>query len=160
MTHENNLTASVKKKKVLIVEREMEIRELLRITLECGGIENLIILSRGQAAVQTALRENPDLILTGVDLSDGLNGFDLTREIKLLKDFRGVVLILSANTQKRDIEKGLAAGADAYLTKPFSPKKLLETVLCMLGRPHANAMFPAIPNYRGETIHEQPNLSV
>ncbi|HDP95134.1 MAG TPA: response regulator [Candidatus Aminicenantes bacterium] len=160
MTHENDLTASVKKKKVLIVERETEIRDLLRITLECGGIENLIILSRGQAAMRTALRERPDLILTGVDLSDEMDGFDLTREIKLRKDFRGIVLILSANTQKRDIENGLAAGADAYLTKPFSPNELLETVLSMLKRPHTNAMFPAISMHRGETIHEQPNISV
>lgn len=150
----------MEKKKVLIVEKEKEIRELLRVTLECGGIKNLIILSRGHAAVRMALREKPDLILTGVDLPDGANGFDLIRKIRLRKNFRSIVLILSANTQKRDIEKGLAAGADAYLTKPFSPKKLLETVLCLLERSHPKAIIPPNPIHWGEMIHDQPELSV
>lgn len=144
---------------MLIVEKEKEIRELLRVTLECGGIKNLIILSRGHAAVRTALREKPDLILTGVDLSDGANGLDLIRKIRLRKGFNGIVLILSANTQKRDIEKGLAAGADAYLTKPFSPQKLLDTILCLLKKPQATTKSPQISNQWGEIIHEQPNLS-
>lgn len=160
MKRKNDFTTSTKKQKVLIVEKEMEIRELLRVTLECGGIENLIILSRGQAAVRTALQERPDLILIGGDLPDGINGFDLTREIKLQKNFKSVVLILSANTQKRDIEEGLAAGADAYLTKPFSPQKLLEAVLNLLKGSLPKAKFPQIPIHRGGTIHEQSKLSI
>jgi DNA-binding response OmpR family regulator len=115
-------------KKILIVEDHADIRRLIRMTLE---FENCEIFEAADAADGwDRVREiQPDLVLLDVMMPGALSGLDLCRAIKADPKLRLVpVLMLSARGSSTDREAGLAAGADAYLVKPFSPMQLLERV--------------------------------
>lgn len=127
-----------KNRPVLIVEKQTEIRELLRLTLEGGGFGPVITLSDGDSALETALRQHPVLVLTGIGLGDGMDGIALTRSLKSRNTWKQSICIVSAQAQQADIAEGLAAGADAYWVKPFSPGKLLLRVRALLRGPQKN----------------------
>lgn len=117
-------------KKILVVEDQQEIRRLIRMTLELESysIEECATADEG-AHVFQSLR--PDLVLLDVMTPGAIDGLDLCRLIK--QDEGGdapspPVILLTARGRQADVESGLAAGADAYLIKPFSPLELLETV--------------------------------
>ena len=115
-------------KKVLIVEDQSDIRELIRMTLE---IEDFDIgeAENGDVGLGLARTSRPDLVLLDVMMPGTLDGFDVCQQIKsdpALKRMK--VIILSAKGQDSDKQQGKQAGADGYLTKPFSPKQLLDVV--------------------------------
>lgn len=115
-------------KKVLIVEDQADIRELIRMTLE---IEDFDIdeAENGDIGLDMARKNKPDLVLLDVMMPGSLDGFDVCNRIKgdqALKRMK--VIILSAKGQDNDKQQGKQAGADGYLTKPFSPRQLLEVV--------------------------------
>jgi len=138
MKNENRTIAPGRPRTVLVVEKSPEIRELLRLTLEEGGIGSVIAISGGRSAMRTALRLQPDLILTGVGLSDEMDGISLTSILRKRNTRRCAICILSAWGQKVDIEKGMAAGADEYWLKPFSPSGLLARIRELLRDPLAH----------------------
>lgn len=115
-------------KKILIVEDHADIRRLIRMTLEFEDCE--IFEAADAAAGWDRAREiQPDVVLLDVMMPGVLSGLDLCRAIKADPRLRRVpVLMLSARGSSSDREAGLAAGADAYLVKPFSPMQLLERV--------------------------------
>jgi len=120
-------------KKVLIVEDQDDVREVIRITLE---LENLDIHDArdGPGGLQLATQLRPDLLLLDVMMPGGLDGFQVCQRIKsdpLLK--RTKVVMLTARDQAADRKAAKAAGADDYLAKPFSPIELLEVVNRLLG---------------------------
>lgn len=123
-------------KKVLIVEGQPEVRELISLTLETGPY-NIILAENSEQALSLARSQRPDLILMDVVLPGSIEGLQLCRQFKTdprTKD--SYVLILSAKGQLTDKEKGFAAGADDYMVKPFSPMKLLQRVKDILnGQP-------------------------
>jgi len=116
-------------KKILIVDDQEEIRELLQLTLQWGGFKELLTASGGQEAVDIALREKPDLILMDVMMPGEINGIQATSILKRHPEWQDrVIVMLSARVQEADIERGIQAGTDYYWEKPFSPLELLGKV--------------------------------
>jgi len=115
-------------KRVLIVEDQADIRELIRMTLE---LEDLDIRESetGDAGLGVAQQWRPDLILLDVMMPGVLDGFDVCRAVRADPALAQVkVVMLTARMQDSDRQTGLGAGADGYLTKPFSPRQLLGVV--------------------------------
>ncbi len=112
---------------VLIVEDEPHIVELVRITLEDDRLR-VLDAPDGAAALATAERERPELIFLDVNLPD-MSGLEICRSIRATASLAEArIVMLSAAAQRDDVARGLAAGADLYLTKPFSPVRLLSVV--------------------------------
>lgn len=119
--------------KILIAEDEPDIRELVLFMLRFAGYE-VVAATNGEEAVQTALREKPDLILLDVRMPR-MTGYDACRLMKANPDLRDVpVVFLSAKGQESEIQSGLEAGAEEYLLKPFSPAELTNRVRGILYR--------------------------
>jgi CheY-like chemotaxis protein len=115
-------------KRVLIVEDQADIRDLIRMSLEHGGYE-IHEAEDGDQGLQMARRLAPDLILLDVMMPGNLDGLAVCKHLKadpLRK--RTKVVMLSAKNLAADKQAGLSAGADAYLVKPFSPRQLLQSV--------------------------------
>lgn len=115
-------------KRILIVEDHADIRRLIRMTLEFEGhqIHETVNAEEGLEAVK---RLRPELLLLDVMMPGSMDGLALCRLVKSDPALGGPwVVLLTARGQRQDIEAGMMAGADAYLLKPFSPLKLIETV--------------------------------
>ena len=112
---------------VLIVDDEPNIVQLVRITLESHRVR-VLEASDGAAAIEQAIAMRPDLILLDVDLPD-MSGLDVCRRLKGEEAMAQTrIVMLTAAAQQDDVARGFAAGADQYLTKPFSPVRLLTLV--------------------------------
>jgi DNA-binding response OmpR family regulator len=120
-------------KKILIVEDQPEIRELLAETLRMGTYQ-LFQAEDGLEALALAGREKPDLILLDVMLAaSGLDGFEVCRRLKADAETHDCcVVMLTARSQEWDKKQGLSAGALIYMVKPFSPLELLTKVSSIL----------------------------
>lgn len=119
--------------KVLVVEDEKDIADLIMFNLQRAGYE-VIQAHDGIKGVETALSERPDLIVLDLMLP-GRDGYSVFREVR--RDSRTShipVIMLTARAQTEDRIQGLEAGADDYLTKPFSPKELVLRVNAILKR--------------------------
>jgi two-component system alkaline phosphatase synthesis response regulator PhoP len=114
-------------KKILIVDDEPNIVMSLEYTFKKNNFE-VFIARDGQEALDILKNALPDIIILDVMMPnvDGYNTLEQIREDDRLKDTK--VIFLSAKNKEKDIEKGLALGADLYMTKPFSVKKLVEQV--------------------------------
>ena len=114
--------------KVLIVEDHADIRRLIRMTLEFEECE-IFEASNGESGLVTAARDRPDVVLLDVMMPGEFDGLEVCRMLKLTPGLANVkVVILSASGSAADVQKGIAAGADAYLIKPFSPLELTRVV--------------------------------
>ena len=112
---------------VLIVDDEPAIVQLVRVTVESSRVR-VIEAADGAAAIDRAIRLRPDLILLDVDLPD-VSGLDVCRRLKREEAMAQTkIVMLTAAAQQDDVARGFAAGADQYLTKPFSPVRLLALV--------------------------------
>ena len=112
---------------VLIVDDEPNIVELVRLTLEDEHVR-VVEAAAGAAALARAQAEKPDLVLLDVGLPD-MSGLDVCRRLRRDPGFVLTrIVMLTAMAQREDVASGLAAGADHYLTKPFSPVRLLTLV--------------------------------
>ena len=119
-------------KRILIVEDQPDIRELVRMTLEMEDFE-VHEACDGDAGLAMAQRQAPDLLLLDVMMPGSLDGLGVCKRIKADAALRRTkVIMLTARGQASDRSAGLAAGADDYLTKPFSPRQLLEAVRRMV----------------------------
>jgi len=118
---------------ILIVDDEPNIVQLVRITLEDSRVR-ILEAADGVIALDRALTLRPDLILLDVDLPD-LSGLEVCRRLKDAETLtKTKIVMLTAAAQADDVARGLAAGADQYLTKPFSPVRLLSLVELLM--PH------------------------
>lgn len=121
-------------KKILIVNDEQNIVISLEFLMKREGYE-VSIANDGEEAVACIRSEQPDLVLLDV-MMPKKSGFEVCQEIKsdpVLKAVR--ILMLTAKGRDTEVAKGLAMGADAYMTKPFSTKELVEKVRVMLSEP-------------------------
>ena len=119
--------------RILIVEDEQDIADLIGVHLQRAGYEVLKAFD-GVEGTAMAKRERPDLIVLDLMLP-GRDGFAVFRELR--RDTRTAntpVIMLTARAQTQDRIQGLEAGADDYLTKPFSPKELILRVQAILKR--------------------------
>ncbi len=115
------------KKKILIVDDEQDILELVRFNLEREGFE-VVTGENGEEALRLAERYTPDCILLDIMLP-GLDGWEVCRRLKRSEHLRKIpVIMLTAKAEESDTVIGLELGADDYITKPFSPKVLVARV--------------------------------
>jgi two-component system, OmpR family, phosphate regulon response regulator PhoB len=113
--------------KLLIADDEPAVRALVHATLE-GDDYQIIEAGDGVEALELVREQNPSLVLLDV-MMPRLNGLDVCRAIKSDPSTSNtMVVMLTAQAQQRDRERGMAAGADVYFTKPFSPLALLDLV--------------------------------
>jgi CheY-like chemotaxis protein len=113
--------------KLLIADDEPAVRALVRVTLEDDEYR-ILEAGDGVEALQLVRAENPSLVLLDI-MMPRMNGLEVCRIIKSDPTTSGtVVVMLTAQAQQRDRDRGLAAGADVYFTKPFSPLALLDLV--------------------------------
>ena len=119
--------------KILVAEDERDIRELIAFTLRFSGHE-VITVTNGEEAWQTAPEEKPDLILMDVRMPR-MTGYEACQRIKADPALQHIpVVFLSAKGQESEIQTGLDAGASEYFLKPFAPDELARKVNEVLAR--------------------------
>jgi len=116
-------------KKVLVVDDDPNIVEVLRLYFDKDGFAVISCLS-GARAVDTFYASNPDLVVLDLMLP-GKDGYDICREIRKTSDVP--IIMLTARTDTLDKVVGLELGADDYVQKPFEPKELLSRVKAVPG---------------------------
>jgi two-component system KDP operon response regulator KdpE len=130
---------------ILVVDDEPQIRRVLRSTLAFRGYE-ISEASSGEEGVELARKLKPDLILLDVNLP-GISGIEACREIRHSSD--APIIMLTVRNAERDKVVALDAGADDYVTKPFSIEELLARVRASLRR-HAPA--DALPAFHAKDL--------
>lgn len=117
------------KYKVMLVDDEKEILDLISTVLRNEGFNNIYIASTGEEAIEVFLRTKPDIVLLDIMLPD-INGYEI---FKKLKSYRNIpILFISAKTDEVDRLLGFALGADDYISKPFSAKEVAFRVKARL----------------------------
>ena len=116
---------------LLIADDEPAILDLVRFTLEDPQVR-IVEASDGATALELAQQLRPDVALLDVKMPR-LSGLDVCRRLRELPECAHTrVVLLTAAAQAEDRRRGLAAGADHYLTKPFSPLALLTLVRTLM----------------------------
>jgi DNA-binding response OmpR family regulator len=117
---------------VLVADDEEDIIELVAFDLEAEGYD--VVLARdGEEALRVAMERRPDLALIDVVMPK-LDGYEVTRRIREGADCHTRVILLTARAQVADVLRGFEAGADDYITKPFSAEELRTRLEALLGR--------------------------
>ena len=116
--------------KILVVDDDPAISEMLTIVLESEGLKPIPVMD-GNDAVSAFEEHEPDLILLDLMLP-GMNGVDICRAIR--RESSVPIVMLTAKTDTVDVVLGLESGADDYITKPFKPKELIARIRARLRR--------------------------
>jgi DNA-binding response OmpR family regulator len=117
--------------RILIVEDQPDICKLIRMTLEFGDFE-IHEAHDGESGLNMARAIRPTVMLLDVMMPGLLDGYQVCTRIKQDPDLKAIrVVMLTARGQATDLAAGEAAGADAYLVKPFSPLELIDRVEAM-----------------------------
>jgi DNA-binding response OmpR family regulator len=118
---------------VLVADDDDDIRALIVFRLERAGYE-VLPAADGETALQLATEHRPDLAVLDV-MMPKLDGYELTQRLRAQEETsRMPVILLTARAQEADVARGLEAGADDYIKKPFSPQELGARVQAILGR--------------------------
>ncbi|MCK5723848.1 MAG: response regulator [Gammaproteobacteria bacterium] len=113
--------------KVVAMDDESDILRMVQRKLEKEGFI-VVTAPDGNEGVEKVLVERPDVMILDV-MMPGKNGYQVVNEVKeKLGDQAPVIIILTAKSEASDIAKGLSEGADDYVTKPFSPRGLIERI--------------------------------
>ena len=116
---------------ILIADDEAAIVELVRVTLEDERVR-VVEAFDGETALALAGTHRPDLVFLDVNLPD-MSGLEVCAQLRRDPGFAATkIVMLTAAAQADDVNRGLAAGADHYLTKPFSPLRLLGLIQTLL----------------------------
>ncbi len=116
--------------RVLVVDDEDRIREIVRGYLESDGFD-VAEARDGEAALQTARDWHPDLVVLDV-MMPGIDGIEVLRRLRTTSEIP--VILLTARSEEVDTLVGLSVGADDYLTKPFRPRELVARIKTVLRR--------------------------
>jgi DNA-binding response OmpR family regulator len=127
--------------RILVIEDELPMRTALKDCLESEGYR-VLTAAEGESGLQRAIAERPDLVLLDI-MMPRLDGYAVCAELRRL-DNPVPVLMLTAKGQIEDRVKGLDAGADDYLVKPFSTDELLARVRALLRRTAKHAQIPRL----------------
>jgi DNA-binding response OmpR family regulator len=121
----------VSRKRILIVDDEVYMLHILEFSLHMEGME-VVSASSGQEALQKISEEPPDLIILDV-LMPEMDGYEVCRRLKQEENTRAIpIVFLTAKDSRHDRAFGLDLGASAYITKPFSPQTLIDTIADLL----------------------------
>ena len=133
------MTAVRPQARVLVVEDDPDVGEALSLLLEDAGYD-VELVRTGATALAACRTRPPDAALVDVSLPGGMDGLELTRALGADPRTREVpVLLVSARAHEDDVAAGLAAGARAYVVKPFRPDRLISLVATAVvgqGQPH------------------------
>ncbi|MBO6828949.1 MAG: response regulator [Muricauda sp.] len=117
----------MKQKKILIVDDEPNILMSLEYAFKKKDFE-VFIARDGTEAIEISNREKPNLILLDIMMPE-MDGYETLKQVKDNEDLAHTkIVFLSAKSKEKDVEKGLKMGADRYLTKPFSLKKIISEI--------------------------------
>lgn len=119
------------KGQILVVDDEPKLVRLVREVLTAKGY-NVFSAARGEIAVEMVAVEQPDLVVLDIVLADEMDGYETARRIREFSDVP--IIMLTAKVRENDLLHGFQAGADDYLTKPFSSKELLARIDAVLKR--------------------------
>ncbi len=118
--------------KILIADDEPNILLSLEFLMKREGFQ-VSVAADGNAALAAVEREQPDLLLLDV-MMPGKTGFEVCQALRADERHADLpILMLTAKGRETDVAKGLALGANAYMTKPFSTRELVDKVRAMLG---------------------------
>jgi len=121
------------KGKILVVDDEIYIVHILDFSLGMEGYEVLTALD-GEQALEKARAEKPDLVVLDI-MMPKLDGYETCKRLKADDTTKAIpVILLSAKGRNVDQKVGFEVGADDYITKPFSPRKLVERINAILGQ--------------------------
>lgn len=109
------------KYKILIIDDEQDIIDILETVLKRDGFENIFVANNGTDGIELFKSVNPDIVLLDIMLPD-INGYDVFNELR--KHTNVPILFISAKSEEVDRLLGFAIGADDYITKPFSAKEV------------------------------------
>ena len=141
----------IEKTHVLVVEDEHDIAGLIKHTLERSGDAIVEVAGSGDQALKAASEAPPDLIILDLNLPV-LGGLEVCRLLRARPaTSRTPIIMLTARTGEGDRVTGLDAGADDYITKPFSPRELAARVRAVLRRGQPETEAPP-PVYRGKHL--------
>lgn len=122
---------------ILVVDDDPVIQKLLAVNFEMEGYR-VVTAGDGVEGIERVHRDRPDLVLLDV-MMPRMDGIEVVRSLKADKATAGIpVILLSAKAQSTDINGGLDAGADDYVTKPFDPLELLDKVAALIGTPEGD----------------------
>jgi DNA-binding response OmpR family regulator len=114
--------------RILIVEDQPDIRQLIRMTLEFGDHE-LHEADNGDDGFHMAKALLPQIMLLDIMMPGSMDGLQVCTKLKQDPKYQGIkIVLLTARGQQTDITAGTEAGADAYLIKPFSPLELMDRI--------------------------------
>ena len=139
--------------KILVIEDETNIAQLIRLYLEQAGY-SVVIASDGVAGLEMHAREHPDLVILDLMLP-ALDGMEVCRRIRAWANTP--ILMLTARQSEEDRIAGLDLGADDYLVKPFSPREVVSRVKAILRRTSSAA--PATAAREGEAAQTGENAA-
>lgn len=117
-------------RKILVVDDEKPIVDILKFNLEKEGFE-VLTADNGMSALEIALSQNPDLILLDIMLPK-MDGFDVCRKVR--EKLNVPIIMITARDEEVDKVLGLELGADDYITKPFSVRELIARVKANMRR--------------------------
>lgn len=140
--------------KILLVDDEQALLNLLKITLNKEGFTNIALASCGKEAIKKCGTTNIDLIVLDVILPD-IQGFDVCRKLRDITD--APILFLTARASDLDKLSGFAIGGDDYITKPFNPLEVVARIKAQLNRRNINSLskFKSVYDFDGFKIVEQ-----
>jgi DNA-binding response OmpR family regulator len=117
---------------ILVIDDDPVIQKLLTVNFEMEGYR-VLTAGDGNLGLRQVQADRPDVILLDV-MMPGMDGLEVARRLKADPDTSTIpIVLLSAKAQATDIQGGIDAGADDYVTKPFDPLELLDKVAGLLG---------------------------
>jgi len=122
----------VKLTRVLVVEDDVDIQKVIRMSLKLRGVSEVVLVESGTECIERLGGFTPDVILLDV-MMPHVDGYETCRRLKQDPATRTIpVVFLTARVQKADRERGMKLGALGYLTKPFDPMTLHDEILGLL----------------------------
>jgi two-component system, OmpR family, KDP operon response regulator KdpE len=156
----------LKAAKILVVDDEPQIRRVLRATLSAEGY-TIVEARDGEAALAEFRRERPDLVLLDMNMPGPVDGLGACRELRAGSSVP--IIMLTVRSSEKDKVRSLDAGADDYVTKPFSMEELLARIRAALRRTAPNEALASVVTkdlkidfesrsviVRGEDVHLTP----
>ncbi|MCX8084466.1 MAG: response regulator [Calditerrivibrio sp.] len=114
--------------KVLLADDELRLRKVVVLHLKKAGFD-VIEASNGKQALELAIKSNPEIIVLDIMMPE-MDGITTCKELRKHEEFKSIpIIMLTAKATEQDIKIGKEAGANEYLTKPFSPKELVDKIM-------------------------------
>ncbi len=151
ISHNKDMTEQGKTAKILVVDDESNILDVIELYLLREGFK-VLRAADGQTALSLYAEHKPDLVILDVMLPQ-LDGFEVLKRLRAQGTTAAPVIMLTAKSQEEDKLTGLEGGADDYITKPFSPREMVARVKIALRRAQeTNATRPAAATNQEEIL--------